>query len=287
MKLTKFCTSLASFWLLCSLAIHANAVEPSAGPASAPHRDRLERGENTDGRESLPNTLATPSDDPQDYLERALTNYEARISSYKCRFFKKEYANGKMKKRQGISVLFREDPLSVQMTWFQNAGRIRKATYVKGKYVDKNGNDCVLVEPSSAAVRLFVPELKIPVHGKRATKAGPYTMDQFGFRAMLERMVETNRIAAGRGELGLRLVAEAEYDGRPTYVFERKLPYTGDGSDYPEALLVIHMDREWEVPLAAFSYSDAKRRHLLSSYELQSVEINPDLTDRAFGMSSR
>ncbi len=44
--------------------------------------------------------------------------------------------------------------------------------------------------------------------------------------------------------------------GRPTYVFERWLPYTEPDDPYPDRLLEIHVDRELLLVTACFAYSD-------------------------------
>ena len=68
----------------------------------------------------------------------------------------------------------------------------------------------------------------------------------------------------GRGEIG----------GRPTYVFERHLPYTGDEADYPDRLLVFHIDGQYLVPTGCYCYADEAEQALLGSYLYTDIQLN-------------
>ncbi len=225
--------------------------------------------------------------DPQELLRDALRNYRENVRDYSCLFVKREFFKGRHKPKQAIKVLYREEPLSILMTWVDNPQKIRRALYVKGQTRDKNGVECAVVEPQGAIARLFAPKVNIPIHGKRARKAGQHTMDQFGFRSILERVIAVNELADSRGELEIEYAGEGSIDGRPTHKIVRRLPYANNRDDYTDGKLILHIDKEWLVPVAVYNFSDQQGTRFLGSYELLKVEFNQQFDSSYFTMSSR
>lgn len=71
-------------------------------------------------------------------------------------------------------------------------------------------------------------------------------------------------------------------DDRQCYHLERRLPYDGEPSGYPNRLLDIYIDCEWLVPIATLAYADDARETLLESYLLIEPEFNVGLSDKDF-----
>ena len=92
--------------------------------------------------------------------------------------------------------------------------------------------------------------------------------------------------AAKSGELDLRYMGPSNFNGRPTLMFERRLPYTGQERPYPDRLLVFHIDRQWLLPTACFSYADDDSQQLLGKYITTDVTFNSGLSDEDFGPDS-
>jgi len=65
-------------------------------------------------------------------------------------------------------------------------------------------------------------------------------------------------------------------------VIERILPYTGEEGEYPDRLLVVHIDKQWLVPTACICYADLDRTELLGKYVYTDVQLNVGLTDADF-----
>ena len=105
-------------------------------------------------------------------------------------------------------------------------------------------------------MRLFVTDVFVPVKGERAEKASRRTIDECGFGSTFELMERYCSQASEAGVLELSFAGTAEIDGRPTLVLVRHLPYTGDGGTYPDATLVLHLDRESLLPVEIESYAD-------------------------------
>lgn len=220
--------------------------------------------------------------EPTELLQLGLQRCQRDIQDYSCVFLRQERVNSGLTAQQAMRVYYRDQPRSVYMTWIRNTDRVSRALYVQGRYTDADGQELALVEPAGAVARLLVPRLKVPIHGEQAQESSRHTIDQFGFRATLERITEDNRRFAEQGVLDCRYAGEGLVEGRPTFVLVRHLPYTGPDGAYPDARQVMHLDRQWLVPLAIYSYADRDERVLLGSYITTGIELNPGLGDDVF-----
>ncbi len=221
--------------------------------------------------------------DPTAFMRMCLDRYERDIRDYTCVFHKHERISGKLRKTEEIEVRYRESPKSVFMIWRKNADQAKRVLFRDGpEYVNDKGEKLARIEPAGALIRLVVSDIMMPIHGKRARKSSRRPIDQFGFRAALEKLLADNRRAASRGDLDFRFAGESEVDGRPTFVFERTLPYGGPQGAYPNARMVMHIDQQWLLPTAIYTYADTAGKKLLGSYVYTAVVLNPDLNDAAF-----
>ncbi len=152
----------------------------------------------------------------------------------------------------------------------------------KPEFVDKHGRKTAKVEPNGAIARLFVSEIMMPIDGSEARASSRRTIDEFGFRELLDLLVRYNTLAARNGVLDFRYDSVGAIDGRPTLVFVRHLPYDPRNDTYPDAKLVIHFDQEWLIPTALYSYADRDGKSLLGSYEFTDVKLNPGFSDADF-----
>lgn len=220
--------------------------------------------------------LELAQSNPKALFKRATEKYDAEIDAYSCTFIKQERVNGELRPKEQIEVRYRERPHSIFMIWKDNADQARRALYIDSpEYRNSKGEKLVKVEPNGAVARLFVSEIKLPMHGDRAEKASRRPMDLFGFRVLLHFLDVYNSRAERRGELQLKFVGEGEIDGRPTIVFERFLPLKGNENIYPDAKMVMQIDQEWLVPVSIKSYADHKGKVLLGHYEYHDVRLNP------------
>lgn len=221
--------------------------------------------------------------DPEAFIRHCRAEYERRdVRDYTCRFIKQETIGRKLGHVEEVAVRFREHPFSVDMEWIKGAKHAARALYVANAWKDRRGRDLAWFKPAGALIKLIVPKIKQPIGGARAKKASRRTLDQFGFRSTLDLIVKYIERGRKHDELDLRYVGEAVVAGRPTWAFERRLPFTGKEEPYPDALLVFHIDQEWLVPVACFSYADRAGEHLLGSYVLTDVKFNVGLGDDDF-----
>ena len=220
--------------------------------------------------------------DPLRFLQHCLDYHRAHVRDYRCTFIKQESVQGTQLPEQVADVRFREEPFSVDMTFTKNVGSCKRALYVAGRWADAKGNELALAKPGGAILRTLVPQIKQPIHGHRAKQASRRAIDQFGFTESLKLILKYSRKAQAEGKLKLEYVGRGEIGGRPTYVFERHLPYTGDEADYPDRLLVFHLDGQYLVPTACYCYADDAEQALLGSYLYTDIQLNPGYTDDDF-----
>lgn len=222
--------------------------------------------------------------DPFLTADQAFDRCKREVRSYTCTFLKQERIGNKLKPRETIEVRFRQDPLSIFMIWKKNADEVKRALFVDSReFVNGDGEKVARIEPAGSVIRLFVKDVKMPIHGERARAASRRTIDEFGFRSTLELLTKYNTTGRKAGVLDFRHAGDGTIDGRPTHVFVRYLPYQGPGGNYPDAKMVIHLDKEWLLPTAVYSYADREGKTLLGSYEFHDVKLNPpDLDDEDF-----
>jgi hypothetical protein len=224
--------------------------------------------------------------DPLAFLLHCRDNYRKSVQDYRCTFTKQERIGNRITPEQVTEVKFREQPYSVNMKWTHNPGDAAQVAYIAGSEVSDKGEEMAWCEPAGAIARLFVTKIRQPIHGKRADKASRRTIDQFGFANTLDLIIQYSQKAAAEGVLDLRYIGRGSIDGRPTYVFERVLPYTGQEEPYPDRLLVFHIDQEWLLPTGCFSYADDGAQDLLGKYLLTAPTFNIGFTDADFSPDS-
>jgi hypothetical protein len=225
--------------------------------------------------------------DPVGALRAALERYQRSVDDYTCTFEKQERVGGRLTAEQVTRVLFRETPFSVNMLWTRNEDQARRAIYVEGRWTGGNGEKLAVVEPAGRLARLFVDDVLRPIDGPEARKAARRSIAEFGFANMLRRILEFCDMGANRHELDVRYVGQGTLAGRPTYMVERRLPYTDENGRYPDRLLVVHLDQEYQLPTGCISYADEARKELLGSYIITDVQFNVGLTDMDFARKGK
>ncbi len=221
--------------------------------------------------------------DPRELVHRGRERYRKEVHEYRCVLVKQERIGKKLSAVQEVEVRFRESPRMVYMLWLKNADQAKRALFMEdGAFVDKKGRKLARVEPAGAVVSLFVKDIMIPIHGPEARKTSRRSIDECGFGATFQLLERYNAVAAERGVLDLRYRGTGLVDGRPTYVIMRNLPYEGEGGVYPDARMIMHLDQEWLLPVAVYSYADHEEKHLLGSYVFTQIELNPIFSEDAF-----
>lgn len=220
--------------------------------------------------------------DPLGFAKHCLDHCRKNVKDYRCTFVKQEKIAGELLDPQVVDVRFRSQPYSVDMEFVENVRSCGRALYVEGKWTNEDNEKLAWVKPGGAILRALVPKIKQPIHGPRAEKESRRTIDQFGFERTLELIVKYAVEAKAKGELELTYVGIGEVDNRPTFVFQRKLPYTGEEFPYPDNILVYHIDQEYLMPVSCQAFADDDASDLLGSYVYQNVELNVGYDDDDF-----
>jgi hypothetical protein len=220
--------------------------------------------------------------DPLGFLRSALQRYQKSISDYTCTFTKQERIRGKLGPEQQIQVRFREMPFSVLMEWTHNPDQARRVLYVQGQWQNDDGEDLAKVEPQGAIARLLVRSVALPISGPAAKAQSRRTIDQFGFGNALKLIIDYASLAIASGKGSLVYEGIGQIDGRTTWIFKRTLPYAADGGPWPDRVLIVHIDREWLLPLACYTFADDAQRTVLARYEFSGVHLNTGLTSADF-----
>jgi hypothetical protein len=209
--------------------------------------------------------------------------YNREVRDYGCTFVKREFVNGKLRDEEEIDVRFRDQPHAVFMFWKRGTDQVKRALYIDHpSFRDKKGEKIAKIEPAGAIVRLVVSEVELPIHGKEAKDASRRTIDEFGFRSTFQILDRFNTLAERNGVLDFRFEGEDMVEGRATFKFIRHLPYTGEKGTYPDARMVLHIDQEWLLPTAVYSYSDREGKNLLGSYVFRNLKLNQGFSERDF-----
>lgn len=220
--------------------------------------------------------------DPVAAFREALKRYQSHVDDYTCMFEKQERLAGRLTEDQVIQVKFREKPFSVNMLWVLNEDKARRVVYVENRWTGKHGEEMAAVEPAGSIARLFVRDVLRPIHGEEAQQASRKPIDQFGFANTLRRIISICELGAKNHDLNLRFTGEGTQDGQPTYMFERRLPYTQEGGTYPDRLLVVHLDQQHLLPVSCYSYGDENKTLLLGKYVVKNARFNVGLSDGDF-----
>jgi len=230
--------------------------------------------------------------DPLEALRQARDRLVREGSDYACTFVKQERMPSGISAEQEVQVKFRPQPYSVFMHWIRNPGLAQRAIYVAGRWRDESAanpdlRELALCQPGKLAT-LFVKSIKQPIHGMMAKRSSRRTIDQFGFKRALDLLIKYGDLAASRNELDLVFQGESYFDGRPVWVLRRHLPYTGETGRYPDRTADIYIDKEYQVPVAVYCYSDDARspQNLLGKYEYRNVQFDAGLTVKDFEPST-
>jgi len=249
---------------------------PGVGPNAAAPSSTIDAGDKA-------RLIEFARSDPRGLLRIARERCQRETGDFRCLFLKQERINGTLRPVEEIDTRYRAAPLSVFMIWRRGADQAQRALFIDSReFVDRQGERLARVEPAGVLLRLVVSEVMVPIHDPRARKASRRAIDEFGFRSTFDILERLNDLAAARNELDFRYEGEGTIDGRATVVLVRRLPYTGAGGTYPDAKMILHLDQEWLLPTAVYSFTDPEGQELLGSYVFTQVQLDPGLNDDDF-----
>ncbi len=221
---------------------------------------------------------------PMAVIRMGRERYDREVREWRAVLTKQELLPDGLSAVQEVDVRYRNSPRTVFMVWKTNPTGARRALYVPGdpRFMDSQGRALARVEPHGTLVRLVTTDVFVQIHGPDAKKNSRRTIDECGFASTFALLEKFNGIAETRGVLDFRYVGDGEIDGRPTYVLKRTLPYEGPDGPFPDARMVLHLEKDRLLPVAVYSYADVTEKQLLGSYVFTQVEVNPGLTESDF-----
>lgn len=231
-------------------------------------------------REDWPHETLAKSD-ALEFLKSCRQHYLDHVRDYRCEFHMREREAGGLSDPQRIAIKFRENPYSVDMTWLENPAGAKRISYVQDRWV-KDGRQLALVVPSGLGGIVLPGGLKLDIHGREFKKSSNRSVDQFGFRKTLERAIALCEAASGDPAFSLVYAGRGEYESRPQYILERRLPYSEGEGTFPDRLAIFYIDAEWLIPTAVWSYADEQKQRPLGEFITTDVEYNVGLTDADF-----
>ena len=214
------------------------------------------------------------------FLQNCQKLYEKNIRGYQVTMQKQERLQGRLQNREVIEVAFREQPFSVFMRWLEGAKKADRVVFVAGE-----NEGMMLAHPSGVAGKL-VKVVKRKVDSEEARQSGRYTVDQFGFKNSLQRIVTSMESAKQKGTLHLEFLGETKvFESDQRICFKLRRTYAAPEADGTEDL-TLYVDRENFLPIGIVVRGkvDAAtgNRELLGEYFFRDLRLNPQFSPQQF-----
>lgn len=239
-----------------------------------------------------PPTAASPTPSPNDpgaaiaadpvkFLRDCLPRTK-NLGSYTCTFIRQERL-GLLKKLMPVEVMtadYRQEPLSVRLTWKDPESEFMQCVYVAGREDGK-----VLTLPrkgllgSEPNVEKYDPQLGV-TFGKTRN-----LITDFGSKRMAERLVDRIEKAGKHGGVQATYQGEAVVgpNSEPCYVIEMRFPLK---DEFPNKLLDLYICKNKLVPIATFMYlpgtPERCEKTLDASYVYAGMQPAAPVTDAKF-----
>jgi hypothetical protein len=222
--------------------------------------------------------------DPFAFLENCLKQYERDVRTYQVTMQKQERLQGRLQNKEIIEVAFREQPYSVAMHWLEGARKADRVAYVAGE------NDGMMLAHPTGVAGKFVKSVKRKVDSEEARESGRYTLDQFGFKNSLKRILTSMQEAKKKQQLRLEFAGEAKVlESDQRICFKLKRAYAQPEADGTEEL-TIYVDRENFLPLGIVVKGKVDpttgNRELFGEYFFRDIRLNAPLSADLFKESA-
>ncbi len=221
--------------------------------------------------------ILTTDDKVMRFLEDCYKNYSKTVTTgYRTILTKQEWVQGSTKPNslEVIEVDFREKPFSVYMKWKEGTFLVRRSLYVEGEHLDPQTKKSMMwVRP------IFGWNRKVAVDSKLVKSSGRYTIDKFGVRWGLKRVLTTWRKRYKEGNLDAefgKTVKLAEVGNRPCYRIHRKIPdHRPEHDGVLDVVLYVDVERKLQVGTVLKGIRGSNRDALIGKYFFNIVELNP------------
>jgi hypothetical protein len=221
---------------------------------------------------------------PFAFLENCLKHCEQEVRAYQLIMQKQERLQGRLQNKEVIEVAFRDQPYSVAMHWIEGARKADRVAYVVGE-----NEGLMLAHPTGVAGK-FVKSVKRQVDSEEARESGRYTLDQFGFKNSLKRILASMQEAKNKQQLRVEFQGEAKvFESDQRVCFKLKRTFSQPDPDGTQEL-TLYVDREKYLPLGIVVKGKVDpatgNRELLGEYFFRDVRLNPSLSADLFKESA-
>jgi Protein of unknown function (DUF1571) len=222
--------------------------------------------------------LPNPQKDVLGFFKACLNHYDQNVRGYTLNFWKKENIDGKEQPLEILDVWYRDHPLSVYFNWQQGARLAAKALYVEGENTNAEGRSQIMALPTIK----FLGVQKRDPDSADAKKSGRYTMNKFGLKQAMERVVEVWSAAEAAKTLhvdylGLYKVMDA--GGKICHTFHRhKFARPEEHDGVTEAYIFVDQETLLQVGSVIFG----EEGKLLGEYYFRSIQLNPEFAPGQF-----
>jgi hypothetical protein len=212
-----------------------------------------------------------PTGDPISFLEMCLKEYDRKVKGYTLTLRKQERVRGELYPLERIAVAYKDAPPSVFFRWIEGERKALRVLWVKGE-----NDDCMLVLPKLK----FVGVVKRTLDSPDAKASGRYTIDSFGLRKGMERVLKSWKKTRAAGTVTLEYLGVhrvPETGNRPCYKLEGH--YTrpeGDGVTD----VTVYVDRD--TLLQVGSVLRGAKGQLIAEYFFRDIRINPTFPPNQF-----
>ncbi len=198
----------------------------------------------------------------------------APVQDFTAVMRRRERIAGEMQPEETIAVKLRNKPFSVYFKWIAEPHRTREAIYAE------NLNDSYIVAHEVVgfvnwAWRVHPDSLIVRKYSSRSIRDA-------GIGNAIKSLLHVCESAQTAGDLRLFYVGQDTFDKRPTDVLMRLLPQK---PGYPYHLVVLHIDRQYKLPVKFVSLN--WDYEMETAYSYSDLKINVGLTDEDFNYKSK
>jgi Protein of unknown function (DUF1571) len=205
-----------------------------------------------------------PSGEPIAFLEKCLERYDREVKGYTLTLRKQERVGGVLHPLERIEVAYKDDPPSVFFKWLEGARKALRVLWIKGANEDR-----MLVLPTLKILGVVSRTLDSP----DAKASGRYTIDQFGLRKGMERVLRSWKKVRAEKNLTLEYLGVhrvPETGNRPCYKLQAHYARPeGDGVTD----VTVYVDKETLLQVGSVLHGE--KGQLIAEYFFRDIRINP------------
>ncbi|NIP84329.1 MAG: DUF1571 domain-containing protein, partial [Planctomycetales bacterium] len=214
-----------------------------------------------------------------EYARQGLDRIDREIHDYTCTLIKRERVDGELLEREYLFAKVRHQPFSVYLYFLAPHGKKgQEVIYVDGMYNNK------LCAHAGSGPQALIGKVFLPPDGMLAMRDNRYPITFFGFRTLIQRLIEVGEHDLQFGECEVVQFANAKINGRPCSCIQVKHPHPRDEFRYHLARIFI--DEEMQVPVRLTAYEWPEKAggppKLVEEYTYVNVKLNQELTDMDF-----